>query len=201
MPARFDHAGVAPHTCTTCHNALQAIGLPRNHIPTTQQCDTCHGTLAWLPAKLDHSTIRDNCQSCHNNTNAVGKPANHMVLQRDCATCHAYPDWSSIATFRHSSAAYPGEHRAALSCVSCHTTNTDKVPYPDAAAAGTCGACHAKDFKPAAHPKTVKGALYSATELSNCSGSCHVYNDVTRDTITKRQPGPYHRITDAAFKH
>jgi hypothetical protein len=201
MPARFDHAAVGPHTCTTCHNAVQAIGMPRNHIPTTQQCDTCHGTLAWLPAKLDHSTLRSNCQSCHNNTNAVGKTASHMVLQRDCATCHTYPDWSSIATFRHSSAAYPGEHRAALSCVSCHTTNTDQVPYPNAAAAGTCGACHAKDFKPAAHPKTVKGALYSATELTNCSGACHIYNDVTRDTITKRQPGPYHRVTDAAFKH
>jgi hypothetical protein len=94
--------------------------------------------------------------------------------------------------------------------VSCHTTNTDQVPYANAAAAGSCGACHAKDFKPAAHPKTVKGALYSATELSNCSGSCHIYDEDTparessgreHDSMAKRQPGPYHRVTDAAFKH
>jgi Cytochrome c7 and related cytochrome c len=200
MPARFDHAAVAPHTCITCHNAVRAIGLPRNHIPTSQQCDTCHGTLAWLPAKLDHSGIHSGCQSCHNNTNAVGKPAAHMVMQRDCATCHTYPDWSLVA-FRHVSAAYPGTHRAALSCVSCHTTNTDQIPYPYAASAGTCGGCHAKDFKPAAHPKTVKGVLYSASELSNCSGACHVYSDPTRASVTKSLPGPYHRVSDAAFKH
>jgi hypothetical protein len=183
--------------------------MPRNHLPTTQQCDTCHGTLAWLPAKLDHSAIHSGCQACHNNTNAVGKPASHMVMQRDCATCHTYPDWSAIS-FRHTSATFPGDHRKALGCVSCHTTNTDHVPYANAAAAGSCGACHAKDFKPAAHPKTVKGALYSATELSNCSGSCHIHNDDTpahessgreHDSMAKRQPGPYHRVTDAAFKH
>ena len=201
MPARFDHAAATPHACTTCHNSLQAIGMPRNHIPTTQQCDTCHGTLAWLPAKLDHSSIRSNCQSCHNNTNAVGKPAGHMTLQRDCAMCHTYPDWSSIATFQHTSAAYPGAHRSALNCVACHTTNSDQVPYPSAAGAGTCGGCHAKDFKPAAHPKTAKGALYSATELGNCSGACHIYNDANRESVTKSLPGPYHRVSDAAFKH
>ncbi len=207
MPARFDHTAVVPHTCMTCHNAVRAVGMPRSHLPTTQQCDTCHGTLAWLPAKLDHSSIHSGCQLCHNNTNAVGKPAAHMIMQRDCATCHTYPDWSAIS-FRHASAAYPGEHRKAPGCVACHTTNTDQVPYANAAAAGTCGACHAKDFKPAAHPKTVKGALYGATELSNCSGSCHVYNDdapphgsAGGETIAKRQSGPYHRVTDAAFKH
>jgi hypothetical protein len=203
MPARFDHTTVTPHTCTTCHNAVMAIGMPRNHVPTSQQCDTCHGTLAWTPAKLDHTTLLSNCQSCHNNTNAVGKPTAHMVLQLDCATCHKYPDWSVI-TFRHTSAAYPGAHRAALTCISCHTTNTDKVPYPFAAAAGSCAGCHAKDFNPKAHPRTTRGALYTVTDLSNCSGACHIYNEQSTrdgDTIAKRLPGPYHRASDAAFKH
>jgi hypothetical protein len=199
MPARFDHRSVTPHTCTTCHNAVMAIGLPRNHVPTSQQCDTCHGTLSWTPAKLDHTTLLANCQSCHNNTNAVGKPASHMALQRDCATCHTYPDWSAI-NFRHASAAYPGAHHTVLTCISCHTTNTDKVPYPFAAGAGTCGGCHAKDFVPKAHPKTNRGALYSVTELSNCSGACHLYNEQTRESV-KPLPGPYHRVSDAAFKH
>src|SRR5205807_1965083 len=67
-PARFDHAAVAAHTCSTCHNSVQAIGMPRTHIPTTQQCDTCHGTLAWKPAKVDHSGFISGCAACHNNS-------------------------------------------------------------------------------------------------------------------------------------
>jgi hypothetical protein len=199
-PARFDHAAVAAHTCANCHNSVQAVGMPRNHIPTTQQCDTCHGALAWLPAKLDHSTLVSGCTSCHNNSNAVGKPAAHMSLQRDCATCHSYPDWSVIR-FKHASAAYPGDHRAALTCIACHTSNTDQIPYASAANAGTCGGCHAKDFKPDAHPKTIKGDKYTANELNNCTSSCHVYGDSTLSTVTKSVPGPHHRVTDATFKH
>src|SRR5205814_1786030 len=65
-PARFDHAAVAAHTCSTCHNSVQAIGMPRTHIPTTQQCDTCHGTLAWKPARIDHSGFISGCAACHN---------------------------------------------------------------------------------------------------------------------------------------
>jgi hypothetical protein len=200
IPARFEHTTVARQPCNACHNAVNAIGLPRNHISTNQQCGSCHGTLAWLPAKLDHSTIRSGCPTCHNNTNAVGKPAGHMVLQRDCSTCHTYPDWSELA-FHHVDAAYPGDHRAKLACAACHTTNTDKVPYPFASAAGTCGGCHAKDFKPAAHPKNIKGTLYNVTELSNCSGACHIYAEQTQDTVARRRPGPFHRVSDAAFKH
>src|SRR5438105_1091216 len=197
-PARFDHAAVAAHTCSTCHNSVQAIGMPRTHIPTTQQCDTCHGTLAWKPARIDHSGFISGCAACHNNGGAVGLSPGHMVTRLECATCHSFPDWSLIR-FRHTSAAYPGAHRAALSCTSCHTSNTDKVPYPSAANAGTCAGCHAKDFKPAAHPKTVKGLTYTATELANCSGACHVYSDTTQSTITKSLPGPHHRVSDATF--
>ncbi len=199
-PARFDHLGVAAHTCTTCHNSVRAIGMPRTHIPTTQQCDVCHGTLAWKPARIDHSTFTSGCATCHNNGGAVGLSPGHMSTRLDCATCHSYPDWS-IIHFRHTSAAYPGTHRTALSCTSCHTSNTDQVPYPSAANAGTCAGCHAKDFKPAAHPKTIKGLNYTATELANCSGACHVYSDTTQSTITRSLPGPHHRVSDATFHH
>jgi hypothetical protein len=198
-PARFDHAAVAPHACTTCHNSVRAIGMPRMHIPTTQQCDACHGTLAWSPVRVDHTALTASCASCHNNIGAVGVPPKHMTTHVDCASCHAYPDWSVIH-FRHASAAYPGTHRAELQCTSCHTSNTDKVPWPSAADAGTCGGCHAKDFKPAAHPKTVKGVDYTAHELANCTGACHVYSDTAQSTIIRSLPGPHHRVTDATFK-
>jgi len=180
---------------------VRAIGMPRMHIPTTQQCDVCHGTLAWKPARVDHSTFTSGCATCHNNhSNAVGLSPGHMITRLDCATCHSYPDWS-INHFRHTSVAYPGAHRAALSCTSCHTSNTDQVPYSSAANAGTCAGCHAKDFKPAAHPKTVKGLTYTASELTNCSGACHIYSDTTQSTITRSLPGPHHRVSDATFKH
>ncbi|HYL71136.1 MAG TPA: cytochrome c3 family protein, partial [Candidatus Dormibacteraeota bacterium] len=196
---RFDHAAVAPHSCSTCHNGVQAIGMPRAHIPTTQQCDACHGTLAWKPVKIDHTGLTSGCAACHNNAGATGLPPAHLITRIDCGLCHSYPDWG-VLHFRHASAAYPGNHRAALSCVSCHTTNTDKVTYASPADAGSCAGCHAKDFKPAAHPRTVKGLDYTAHELANCSGACHVYSDSTQSTITRSLPGPYHRVTDAKFK-
>ena len=123
-----------------------------------------------------------------------------MVTRRDCATCHSYPDWSVIH-FRHVSATYPGDHRTALACTACHRANTEQVTYTSPANAGSCGGCHAKDFKPAAHPKTVKGLYYSANELANCTGACHVYSDTTQSTITKSLPGPYHRVSDPKFQH
>jgi hypothetical protein len=145
-PARFDHKAVAPHTCATCHNAVKAAGMPRTHIPTTQACDVCHGTLAWKPAKVDHSTFTTACARCHNNLGAVGIPTGHMSTRIDCGTCHSYPDWSALH-FRHISAAYPGTHRAALSCISCHSSSTDQIPWRSPANAGSCAGCHAADFK------------------------------------------------------
>jgi hypothetical protein len=73
--------------------------------------------------------------------------------------------------------------------------------YAAPAEAGRCGGCHARDFKAEAHPKTVKGQLYSASELTDCTGACHVYSDSARPTITRSQRAPYHRVTDAAFHH
>jgi len=199
-PARFDHVSVTPHTCGTCHDGLHASGLPVNHVPTSAQCDTCHGTLSWKPAKLDHTTLTAPCASCHNNSVALGVSPTHMLMTRDCATCHSYPDWS-VLHFVHASASYPGEHRAALVCTSCHTTNTDQIPWRSAAQAGSCAGCHASDFKPDLHPKTLGGVKYTAAELRDCTGACHVYSDATLGTIAKPMPGPYHRVTDAAFKH
>ncbi|MBV9343869.1 MAG: hypothetical protein JOZ03_02655 [Gammaproteobacteria bacterium] len=197
-PARFDHAAVAPHTCVSCHNAVRAIGLPRTHIPTAQPCDTCHGTLAWVPVRFDHSTALGACAVCHNNAGAVGMPPGHLATRRDCGSCHSYPDWGAVH-FRHTSAAYPGEHRAALACTACHASGTEQVSYANPAGAGSCGGCHSKDFRPAAHPRT-KAQSYSASELTNCSGACHVYGAGLPPPLLKSQPGPYHRVTDATFK-
>ena len=200
MPARFDHTTLATQACVTCHNGVRAIGKPLNHIHSTMQCGDCHNTIAWTPVKLDHATLTTGCATCHNNSSAVGTPTGHMRTRLDCATCHAYPDWS-VVRFTHVAAAYPGDHRVASTCVACHTTDTDGIAYASPANSGTCAGCHAKDFKPEAHPKTVKGVNYTASELRNCGGSCHLYSDSTLDTVARRVPGPHHRVTDATFHH
>ena len=197
-PARFDHAAVTPHSCTSCHNAVRAIGMPRTHIPTAQPCDSCHGTLAWSPVKVDHARLSASCATCHNNVGAVGFSPGHLRTQLDCARCHAYPDWS-VVSFRHTSSRYPGGH-AKLSCVGCHTAGTEEPPYTSATGAGRCAGCHAKDFKPAAHPRTAKGVSYSAQELADCAGACHIYSDTTQSTVIRSLPGPHHRATDATLK-
>jgi hypothetical protein len=199
-PARFDHAGVAAHTCKSCHDGVHASGLPVNHVVSLAQCDTCHGTVGWKPAKLDHSTLTSNCASCHNNKIAIGASPAHFNTQRDCATCHSYPDWT-VLHFVHSSAAYPGDHKAALTCASCHSSNAEQIPWPAPADKGSCGGCHAKDFVPAHHPKSPSGPNYTASELRDCTGACHVYTDATLRTVSKSLPGPYHRVSDAAFRH
>jgi hypothetical protein len=123
-----------------------------------------------------------------------------MTTARDCGTCHAYPDWNAV-NFRHATPLYPGQHHTPLNCTQCHKANTEQVVYVAPAQAGKCGSCHAKDFKADAHPMTQKGQLYSADELADCTGACHVYSDATRTTITKSQRVPYHRVTDATFHH
>ena len=198
-PARFDHLAVAVHSCRSCHDGVHAMGLPVSHVPTAASCDACHGTLGWKPALLDHTTLTASCASCHNNNIALGVTPTHMVMKRDCATCHTYPDWSELH-FVHAAAAYPGPHRTALACAACHTGNSDQIPWASPADAGSCAGCHARDFKPDVHPKTAGGLKYTVSELRDCTGACHVYSDATSGSIARSQPGPHHRVSDAAFK-
>jgi hypothetical protein len=199
-PARFDHSAAARQPCASCHDSVHAVGVPRNHIPVAKTCDSCHGTLAWSPVKLDHATLTSGCSHCHNNSGAVGKPPNHLTTARECATCHTYPDWNTV-TFRHATAQYPGQHRATLTCIQCHKSGSEQVVYAAPAQAGKCGSCHVNDFKADAHPMTQKGQLYTAGELADCTGACHVYSDATRASVTRSLRGPHHRVTDATFRH
>jgi hypothetical protein len=169
-----------------------------NHITTTASCDNCHSTLAWKPAKFDHAGITSGCSSCHDGSKATGKPAGHMVTSRDCSVCHAYPTWTPL-TFRHTSAEYPGDHRVLLTCLSCHKTNTDQATWPYSTYRPACAGCHANQYKPDPHNKTINNVKYTVSELRNCSGACHVYTDTTMTTISRSRPGPQHRVTSGSF--
>jgi len=94
MPARFDHASVAAHTCSTCHNSVQAIGMRAPH-PDDQQCDVCHGTLAWKPpGSITPGFI--SAAPAATTTRRRRHVPRHMITRLDCATCHSFPDWSLI---------------------------------------------------------------------------------------------------------
>ncbi len=201
VPVRMEHANLvarAALSCRGCHSGVQASTIPRNHVPTTQECSACHGTLAWTPARFDHTGLANSCQTCHNGATATGKVANHMTTSLDCSSCHHYPNWSAI-TITHTSAEYPGDHRGTPSCTACHVTNTDKAVWPTAAYRPGCGGCHAAQFKPEGHPKTLDGMMYNISELQNCSGACHIYTDAKLTAIAKPRPAGRHKVSDGAF--
>jgi hypothetical protein len=74
-----------------------AAGTPVRHILTSDDCVTCHGTLAWIPARFSHLNVSGSCQSCHNNITAPGKPPKHLNTTLDCGSCHNTVDWAQIA--------------------------------------------------------------------------------------------------------
>jgi hypothetical protein len=168
-------------------------------VPTSQECGACHGTVAWLPARFDHTGIATGCQSCHNGGPATGKVANHMTTSLDCSSCHHYPVWSAIG-FVHTSAAYPGDHRGSPACTVCHRSNTDGAVWAAAAYRPSCAGCHAGQFKAEGHPKTLGGLMYNLSELQNCSGACHVYSDAKLTGIARHRPAGHHKVTDGAFR-
>jgi hypothetical protein len=143
-----------------------ATGKHAAHITTTNVCEDCHTTAAWTPANFNHDNISGNCVSCHNGTTSTGKPTNHFGTQLECDTCHSRTAWTPL-TFLHSSANYPGDHVARLTCMDCHTSNAEIVPWQFPAYAPDCAACHASDYRPDPHRNA------SVSELRDCAGSCH----------------------------
>ena len=98
MPSITNIHAWAPSTttnCAQCHGAaapsfaipaanFSIVGLPSNHLPTTQSCDTCHRTTGWTPATFNHSAVAaGTCATCHNGTTARGKSATVLCAYVD----------------------------------------------------------------------------------------------------------------------
>jgi hypothetical protein len=196
IPARVDHRSVT-QACASCHDSVHAIGKPATHLQTQLSCNNCHTTLAWLPAIFRHSGISGACQSCHNGIGAGGKPLQHMLSTLDCAACHNTVAWSP-AQYRHASPRYPGNHRGDLTCKSCHKANTEQVTWSNPGLAPACGACHERNYKPQPHIK-FGSVKYTAADLRDCSGACHIFTDATQHTILKMRPGPQHAVSAGDF--
>ena len=123
----FDHKGVQAGQCKTCHDGKRASGLPARHLMSNASCDTCHRTSAWTPAQFSHNGIAPNsCMTCHNGVAASTRPAGHFMTARTCDSCHRTDAWTPVQ-YSHLSPAYqPGS--AALTCTSCHLTNSEIIP-------------------------------------------------------------------------
>ncbi|MEJ6012224.1 cytochrome c3 family protein, partial [Novosphingobium aquae] len=88
-------------TCASCHNGTSATGKSATHIATNTNCQDCHTTTAWSPAKtVNHNDVIGTCSSCHNGTKASGKPATHVPTTAECSTCHSTTGWTP-ANFSH----------------------------------------------------------------------------------------------------
>ena len=111
----YNHSGVVPGSCATCHNGTKATGKPATHIPTTQPCDTCHkSTTTFTGAAFNHTGITTGCATCHNGGTALGKPATHFPTTTACETCHKSTTTFSGTRMVHSGVVAPG------SCNTCH---------------------------------------------------------------------------------
>ena len=126
-PLTFDHQGVLPGQCKTCHNGVAARGLPTKHLAVKMSCDSCHRTTAWRPAQFSHQgVVAGQCASCHTGVQATGKSGSHFLTARSCDSCHRTVGWLP-ASYTHLSAAYrPAPDKP--TCVSCHVTNGEIIP-------------------------------------------------------------------------
>jgi Cytochrome c7 and related cytochrome c len=174
--AKFNHAGVAPGSCQSCHNGTLSAGKPTNHIQTNASCDSCHRTTAWSPAAaFDHSgVVVGTCATCHGAGRATGKSATHMPTNagQSCDDCHkSFSVWRPTA-WNHTQMATTGQ------CASCHSGGyppadgkpTNHVPYASVAAmaAANCDACHKGSFSSWAN-----GRVHTSFTVTGSCASCH----------------------------
>ena len=167
--AVFDHTGIVDN-CASCHG-VTAKGKDANHVETTLDCHFCHTTATFVGGTFDHQGITGDCMSCHDGSTAIGKSLGHFFTTQECNVCHTTQGWAPIDYTHSGNSDYPGDHRANLGCISCHTDNNESITYPTPAFAGFCASCHAMDYESDSH--------HTSLEVDkNCAGSgCHKVTD------------------------
>jgi hypothetical protein len=116
------------------------------------------------------------------------------ILQ--CDECHNTSNWTSI-NFDHNSGNYPGDHNSSVVCLSCHTSNSQNATWNYGAYKPDCAGCHANKYVRDQHRK-YDDVDYTVSELRDCSGACHEYEDSSMTRIKDSQSGE-HRTTDGGF--
>ena len=146
-----------PRRCSACHNGGRASDRPAGHVRTTDSCDSCHSSMSFSPARVDHGQVLGTCISCHDGRSAIGKSAGHVTSGDACADCHNTASFA-IARFDHSTVSghcvschdgrtatgKPSGHIASTNtCDDCHaTTSWQSVRFDHSAVTGSCVSCH-----------------------------------------------------------
>src|SRR5882724_3186172 len=192
LPCEECHANAlfkgTPRDCQACHgigSSVRATAKSANHILSTEQCDSCHATVAWIPAvNFDHAQTHGSCSTCHNNVQAQGKGPQHLSTNLECSTCHSTISWSG-AVFNHEG--------VSGGCAQCHNgvtaTGLPSTHIPTGGA--PCESCHsATNFTTFAGAVMDHGAV-AGMPCANCHEAGRTFIGVT---ITTR-PGPPHPAT------
>ena len=188
-PAFFTHNGVAPGTCSKCHNQTIAAGKTATHIPTTMTCDSCHRTVGWTGAAFKHQGVASGtCVTCHNGIQARGKPAGHMATALTCDSCHKIgaANWLLVSTGYnhtgittgcatcHNSTTALGKAAShiptTLGCETCHKSTTafgPGTPMNHTGIATGCATCHGGGYTGVMTKSTTHVATAAACE------TCH----------------------------
>ena len=166
------HQGISGG-CGGCHTS-RFIANPlalkaANHLPTGQDCDTCHTNDTFIPSIFNHSGITGNCVSCHDGSGnnvaagALGKTPAHPDTTADCGSCHAIGNNFTDGTFDHTG--------IVDNCSACHgdsPTATPVGPKKNALHIPTtqdCSFCHV--------PGTFKPAVFDHTGIVDNCAQCH----------------------------
>ena len=213
---RVDHTSTFG-SCFSCHNRKTTEGKPLNHISSGNNCDNCHVTYNWSQVVMDHSDVTGSCALCHDGRSAPAKPSNHIASNNTCNDCHRRRTWTPVYRVDHLAVfgscsschngrnaegkpvGHPGTHN---NCEECHRTNLwSQVVFNHDNVSGTCLSCHIGDYKQNYHKKTQQSPpiYYTANELVDCAGSCHVYEGQTFSSIATRRQGPEHRFFRGAW--
>ena len=120
------HEGITGN-CVSCHNGnFIALGARAKtpsppHPVTSQDCSTCHDTISFANAFVDHNdpdVLKLRCDSCHvadGSGSAKGMDAGHIVTSQDCRVCHVAGGSFKPAIFNHTG--------IVDNCATCHVAN------------------------------------------------------------------------------
>jgi hypothetical protein len=135
-----------PVECYGCHSTEFAAAVDPDHRSPgfSRNCDRCHSTRAWEPARFNHSELPAGaqCIDCHlADYEGTANPDHETAgFSQQCEDCHTTTAWRP-ASFDHD-ALFPidsGQHRGEWSeCSDCHVN-------PQNYAVFSCIDCHEHD--------------------------------------------------------
>ena len=132
-------------TCVSCHaanNPAPMRGKTATHIPSNDNCQACHGTIAFRASNspFSHADASGECIACHNASSrlTVGMPTFHPPTTDACAACHLTTVWRPVKV--------PMDHAQVLAggCNTCHNgTRASGKTATHVPTSNVCDACHA----------------------------------------------------------